>query len=125
MKFCRSQQGMSLLSWLIVLGVVAFIASTAFKMMPHYLDYMALDKAITSVESDSAAQVRTVREFYTHVGKGMQVNGVRDIDLEKVLKVEVANNEFRAHLEYEKREPMIRNLDLVARFEKDYRLRMP
>jgi len=37
----------------------------------------------------------------------------------------VANNEFRAHLNYEKREPMIQNLDLVARFQKEYRLRMP
>ena len=35
------------------------------------------------------------------------------------------NNEFRAHLKYEKREPLIQNLDLVARFDKEFRVRMP
>lgn len=125
MKTQKSQRGMSMLGWLVVIGLVAFFASTAFKMLPHYLDYMALDKAISSVETDKAADIRTVRDFYTHVGKAMQVNGIRDIQLEKALAVEVANNEFRAHLNYEKREPMIQNLDLVARFQKEYRLRMP
>ncbi|HAO76720.1 MAG TPA: DUF4845 domain-containing protein, partial [Pseudomonas sp.] len=47
------------------------------------------------------------------------------IDLKEALKVEIQNNEFRAHLKYEKREPLIRNLDLVANFDKEYRLRMP
>lgn len=114
-----------MLGWVMVLAVVAFVASTAFKMMPHYFDYMSMDKIITSVETDRALDIRSVRDFYSHVNKGMQVNGVRDIKLEDVLKVEVENNEFKAHLNYEKREPMIRNLDLVARFDKEYRLRMP
>ncbi|TLX54697.1 DUF4845 domain-containing protein [Stutzerimonas nosocomialis] len=125
MRFARSQKGMSMLGWVMVLAVVAFVASTAFKMMPHYFDYMSMDKIITSVETDRALDIRSVRDFYSHVNKGMQVNGVRDIKLEDVLKVEVENNEFKAHLNYEKREPMIRNLDLVARFDKEYRLRMP
>lgn len=125
MKFSQSQNGASILGWLVALAVVAFVASTAFKMMPHYFDYMSLDKTITAVETDQAVKVRTVREFYNHVSKGMQVNGIRDINLEDVLKVELANNEFRATLDYEKREPMIQNLDLVARFQKEYRLRMP
>ncbi|WP_216818984.1 DUF4845 domain-containing protein [Salmonella enterica] len=39
--------------------------------------------------------------------------------------MEIQDNEFRAHLKYEKREPLISNLDLVANFDKEYRLRMP
>ena len=94
-------------------------------MLPHYFDYMSMDKIIQSVETDTAAEVRSVGEFYTHVSKGMQVNGIQDINLKEVLKVEIQENEFRAHLKYEKREPLIRNLDLVANFDKHYRLRMP
>ncbi|MBA1272171.1 DUF4845 domain-containing protein [Stutzerimonas azotifigens] len=125
MSFARSQKGMSMLGWVMLLAVVAFVASTAFKMMPHYFDYMSMDKIISSVETDKALDIRSVRDFYSHVEKGMQVNGVRDLKVRDVLKVEVENNEFKAHLNYEKREPMIRNLDLVARFDKEYRLRMP
>jgi len=125
MKSMHSQKGMSLLSWLLVLGLVAFFASAAFKVLPHYFDNMALEKLITSVETDKAANIRSINEFYSHVSKGMQVNSIRDLNLQDALKVKMENNEFRAHLKYEKREPLIENIDLVVRFDKEFRVRMP
>jgi hypothetical protein len=125
MTFARSQQGLSILGWLVVLAVVAFFASTAFKVLPHYLDYMSMEKIITSVETDKAADVRTVGEFYNHVSKGMQVNNIRDLNMRDALQVKVENNEFLVHLKYEKREPLIENLDLVVNFDKEFRVRMP
>ncbi|HAO76721.1 MAG TPA: DUF4845 domain-containing protein, partial [Pseudomonas sp.] len=32
MSFARSQKGLSMLSWIMLLAVVAFVASTGFKM---------------------------------------------------------------------------------------------
>jgi hypothetical protein len=125
MTFARSQKGLSVLGWLMALALVAFIASAVFKMLPHYLDYMSMEKIITSVETDKAAEIKSVGEFYSHVSKGMEVNSIRDLSLQEVLKVKLENNEFRAHLMYEVREPLIQNLDLVARFDKEYRVRMP
>ena len=123
MKLARSQKGMSMLGWMVVLALVAFFASTAFKMFPHYMDFWSLEKAIISVETERASEVRTVRDFYAHVEKAMQVNGIRDIKLDDVLEVKLEGNEFLAHLKYEKREPLIENLDLVANFDKEFRIR--
>ncbi|SEP88846.1 protein of unknown function [Azotobacter beijerinckii] len=125
MKFPHSQKGLSILSWLVVLAVVAFFASTAFKVMPHYFDYMSMEKIIISIETERAADIRSVGDFYAHVSKGMQVNNLRDLNLQEVLKVTLENNEFRAHLKYEKREPLIENLDLVVNFDKEFRVPMP
>lgn len=125
MTFARSQKGLSMLGWLMTLAVVAFLASTGFKMFPHYMDYWAIEKAIMSVETDRAADVRSVSEFYAHISKMMQVNGIRDLNLKDILEVKIENNEFRVHLKYEKREPMVQNLDLVANFDKEFRVRMP
>ena len=125
MKSAHSQKGMSILSWLMVLALVAFFASAAFKVLPHYFDYMSMEKLITSVETDKAANIRSINEFYGHVSKGMQVNSIRDLNLQDALKIKAENNEFRAHLKYEKREPLIQNIDLVVRFDKEFRVRMP
>ncbi|MCE5364902.1 DUF4845 domain-containing protein [Pseudomonas anguilliseptica] len=125
MKSAHSQKGMSILSWLMVLALVAFFASAAFKVLPHYFDYMSMEKLITSVETDKAANIRSINEFYGHVSKGMQVNSIRDLNLQDALKIKVENNEFKAHLKYEKREPLIQNIDLVVRFDKEFRVRMP
>lgn len=125
MQSVHSQKGMSILSWLMVLALVAFFASAAFKVLPHYFDYMSMEKLITSVETDKAANIRSINEFYSHVSKGMQVNSIRDLNLQDALKIKVENNEFKAHLKYEKREPLIQNIDLVVRFDKEFRVRMP
>ena len=125
MALARSQKGMGLLGWLILLSVVAFFASITFKMLPHYLDNMAMEKAITSVETDKALGIETEHDFRMHIVKSMQINSIRDLDLDKAMAVKIENNEFRVHLKYEKREPVIQNLDLVARFDKEFRVRMP
>lgn len=125
MTLARSQKGLSILSWLVLLAVLAFLASTAFKVLPHYFDYMSLEKIITSVETDQTMEIRTVGDFYGHAGRGMEVNSIRDLNLKEVLKVKIENNEFRAHLKYERREPLIGNLDLVVRFDKEFRVRTP
>ncbi|MET1080824.1 MAG: DUF4845 domain-containing protein [Pseudomonas sp.] len=121
----HSQKGMSVFGWLMTLAFVAFLASALFKVVPHYLDYMSLDKLILSVEADKAAEVRSAGEFYNHIAKGLIINNMRDLDLKEALKIKLENNEYLVHLKYEKRENLIENIDLVTRFEKEYRVRMP
>jgi hypothetical protein len=116
---------MSLLSVALMLAVLVFIASAAFKMVPHYFDYMSLDKIITSVEAERGGDMRTLQDFRAYVGKGGAVNRIDGLDLEMALAVRVDGDYFLVRLNYEKRESLIGNLDLVATFDKEYRLRMP
>jgi phosphorylcholine metabolism protein LicD len=125
MKFAHSQKGLSMLSWLVVLAVVAFFASMTFKMLPHYMDYMSLEKMIASVETEPSQEIRSVSDFYSKLSSGMMVNNIRDLNLKESIKITVENGEFLVHVKYEKREPLIENLDLVARFDKEFRVRMP
>jgi hypothetical protein len=125
MTFASPQKGFSFLGWLLILALVAFAASTSFKLIPHYLDYMSMKKIISSVETDKALEITTVSDFYSHVSKGMQVNSIRDLDLEKALSVTVVNNQFLAHLKYEKREPLIQNIDLVVKFDHEFSVAKP
>jgi len=108
-----------------MLCIIAFLASTAFKLIPHYLDYQAMTKVITSIESERAMNIHSVPDVYSYVGKGMQVNSINDIDLDKAMQVKTEDNRFLIHLDYEKREPLIRNIDLVVHFERDFRISIP
>lgn len=123
MNVPRAQRGFSLLNLLLGLTLVAFAASVLFKLVPHYLDHRALVEIIRSVEEDPSVKVDTVGGFYTHVGKGMQINGIRDLKLNDVMKVTVDRNYFIVHLAYEQREPILKNIDLVVHFDDEYRVR--
>ncbi|MDB6048911.1 MAG: hypothetical protein JWR17_1657 [Pseudomonas sp.] len=125
MTYAGSQKGLSLFGWLLTLALVAFVASTAFKVIPHYLDYMSMKKIISSVETDKTLGITTVSEFYEHVSKGMQVNSIRDVDLNKALSVTAESNRFLAHLKYEEREPLIQNIDLVMKFDQEFSVAKP
>ena len=124
MKFARAQKGLSMLSWLVVLCIVGFLASVLLKIFPHYMDFYSLQKIVTSVETESAHQILSPNDFYSHMSRGMEVNNL-DFDMRKVMDVRMENNEFYVHLKYEKREPLIENLDLVVHFDREYRVRAP
>ncbi|RRV06737.1 DUF4845 domain-containing protein [Pseudomonas sp. v388] len=125
MTFSASQKGLSLVGWLLTLALVAFGVSTGLKVVPHYLDNMSLKKTIEAVDNNQALDITTVDDFYSYVGKSMQVNSIRDVDLNKALKVTVANNKFNAHLQYEQREPLILNIDLVLKFDQQFSVGKP
>ncbi|KTT07551.1 hypothetical protein NS2R_21960 [Pseudomonas oryzihabitans] len=119
------QQGLSFLGGLLALCIIAFLASTAFKLIPDYLDYNALTKVIESIGTNSDNQIRSVSDVYSYMEKGMQVNDIRDLDLQKAMRVEADGNHLQIHLDYEKREHLIRNIDLVVRFNRDFRINLP
>lgn len=125
MQSIHKQKGMSFFGWLAILVLIAFFASAAFKLIPHYLDNQALEKAIMAIEEDKAVgdKIVTVGDFYSHISKSMQINSIRDLKMEDALVVTKNNNDFIAHLKYEKREPLIKNIDLVVTFDKEYRVR--
>ncbi len=125
MQNIRKQKGISFFSWLVILVLIAFFASAAFKLAPHYLDHNALEKAIMAVEEDKALgdKIVTVGDFYSHISKSMQINSIRDLKMDDILTVTKNNNDFIAHLKYEKREPLIKNIDLVVSFDNEYRVR--
>ncbi len=125
MRNAASQKGISLLGGLVLLALLGFLASTAFKVLPHYFDYWTMKKIIESVSSDKAQQIDTVGSFYSHVEAGMQVNNIRDLDARKILNVTLDGDVFAAHLQYEQREPLIGNADLVVKFDHEFSVRKP
>jgi hypothetical protein len=125
MKSAGSQKGLSFIGWLVLLALLAFVGSTAAKLLPHYLDYMTIKKLIEAAGTDKAVDIASQSEFYDYVAKGMQVNSIRDVDLKKALSVTTENNRFLVHLKYEEREPLIQNIDLVVKFDHEFSVGTP
>ncbi|KAF1061374.1 MAG: hypothetical protein GAK45_02242 [Pseudomonas citronellolis] len=125
MTYAHSQRGLSILGWLVVLALIAFAASTAFKIIPHYMDYYAIEKSINSAGTDKAAEVHSVPEFYAYVDKALMLNNIRDLNLQDAMDVQLDNNEFRVHIKYDRREPLVQNIDLLIHFDKELRVRAP
>lgn len=121
-----AQKGMSLIGLLIILAVVGFVASVAFRTVPHYLDYMAMKKlADATAQPERVASLESEQQLRTYFEHGMQVNNIRDIDLKKALTVREGGNTLLARLNYEQREPLVGNIDLVMKFDHEFSVSQP
>lgn len=119
------QRGISLTGWLVILVLTGFFANVGFKILPHYMDNRALDKMIRAVDRDVASgiSVRNAGEFRSYINKGMQVNNIRNLNAADIMEVRAEGPELFVHLDYEVREKILKNIDLVVSFDKKYRVR--
>ncbi|MBD1552489.1 DUF4845 domain-containing protein [Pseudomonas typographi] len=116
MEGVASQKGMSPLGWLFVVAVLACAVSLGLKLGPHYMTFWSLKKVMDRAATERAD---SASDFYQRVQRGVQVNGVEGLDLKKALSIEEQGGVIRAHLNYEKREHLVANLDLVLVFTHD------
>jgi len=119
------QRGISLTGWLVILVLTGFFASVGFKILPHYMDNRALDKMIRAVDRDVASgiSVRNAGEFRSYINKNMQINSIRNLNAADIMEVRAEGPELFVHLDYEVREKILKNIDLVVSFDKKYRVR--
>ncbi|WP_213877210.1 DUF4845 domain-containing protein [Pseudomonas sp. dw_358] len=125
MKSPVSQKGLSMVGWLVALFVIGFLVTVGARVVPLYMDDMTIKKIIVAIGTDKSDEVGSVEDFYTHVYRGMQVNNIRDLDLKSALSVTEQQDVYLAHLKYEKREPLVGNIDLVVKFDHEFSVRKP
>ncbi|HIZ50587.1 MAG TPA: DUF4845 domain-containing protein [Candidatus Pseudomonas excrementavium] len=119
-----SQKGMSFFGWLAVLALLVFGAVTAMKLVPIYLDHFALRKIVTAANEDPSVKINSLRDLHSHINKGMQVNGIRDLKAEDAITVTSSGtNTYTVVIKYEVRAPMLRTVDLLVHFDETHIVR--
>jgi len=101
--FPGKQKGASPMGILLAVVIILFVVSIAFKMVPHYMDYKAIEKSV----------------------EGLSINAIQNVKAEDIMKVERNGNQFTVYIDYERREPMIKNLSLIAHFKKELSVPVP
>jgi Tfp pilus assembly major pilin PilA len=116
------QSGITLIGFLIVLIVLAFFGYMAMKLVPSYIEFAGVVKAMNQMSTepgnDDIAQARRSLAFkasFQYVDdstiKPQNITIVRE------------NNASTLHVAYDKRVPFIYNIDFLLHFEKSVPLR--
>jgi hypothetical protein len=100
---------------LALLIAIVFIAIIGMKMVPAYIEYFTIKKAITSIAQSGelrSATVADVRKAYDRRANVDDITAVRPGDLE----VTKDGNEIVIGFAYEKRVPLFYNISLLIDF---------
>lgn len=112
----QSQRGMTMLGFLITLCVVIFFAYIAMTIVPMYIEFYSVKQALKGLASDSElanAPKDKIRQMYLRRLEMSYADHVKKMD---ALKFDSTDGGLKMIVDYERREPLMANLDVVAKF---------
>jgi len=118
----KRQQGIGITGWMFIIAVALFFALLGMKMVPRYLQYYSIVQVMESIARDPTLEEAGARDLKKAFYRRIDINGVYDFP-KKGLTIDRSRDEGTVmRVDYEVREPMVGNVDVVMHFRKEVRL---
>jgi hypothetical protein len=116
MKSFKSQNGMSFLGWLIVLGIAGASIVAGMRLIPIYLESYTVSKILEDVALEYRDKQTNKNRIWSSISKRLDVNSIDGIKMENFSYTQ-DKGKVLISLKYEMRTKLVGNLDGVASFE--------
>ena len=117
----RTQRGMTLIGFVIVLGVVGFFAYIAMRLVPMYSEYYAVKQALKGLEAEPGIANRDPAKIQDLFFRRLYISYAENVKPANV-EIERVESGWEMHVAYEVRKPLVGNLDVVGKFDVTERL---
>ncbi|MDT8283394.1 MAG: DUF4845 domain-containing protein, partial [Gammaproteobacteria bacterium] len=110
-----AQQGLTMISWLVVIVFLLFQAVIAMNVIPVYLTDSTVKSIMEALPTDVTAKSASTKELQILVLKRLKMNNVYTIKVENI-KVKKGRGENTVIIDYEPRGKLIGNLEYIVHF---------
>ena len=111
----RRQQGITLMSFVIVLVVVGFFALMVMKLFPMYSEYNNLKSVMKAFAAQPNSASMTPAQAFSDLERRFNIAYIESVKREHV-KITRMEGGWKMDVNYEVRKPIIANLDVVGKF---------
>lgn len=114
----HQQQGLSFISWLVILSLIIFMSITVIKVVPMYLKFNTLKSVMDNIAANTNATQTNKAYIYAILDDYININGINDLS-SKDFELERIKGEKHARIlsiNYEDRQAWFANLDIIASF---------
>ncbi|WP_299586549.1 DUF4845 domain-containing protein [uncultured Microbulbifer sp.] len=111
------QRGMSYWGWLLVIAVLGFALTCVSKMAPAYVDARYVSEALKTLGDNPELESMSTGQIKKELGRFFLINNVRG-EPTKSLQVVRGAKSTVVSINYELRQPLIYNVDVVMKFNK-------
>ena len=116
----KYQGGLTMITWVLLIGMIGFIGLFAFKLIPIYMDYSTVNSALTTVAKDIEPG-ETPAQVKMSIDNLFDVNSVNTVKVDDiVIKPDPETKVMTLSLNYDARTNFVANVDLMVHFEKTY-----
>ena len=117
----KRQQGMTLLGWIIVLGLIAFFVLLTLRLLPNYLENFKVAETLESLRNEPDITRKAPSEVRKLISRRFMINDVTNLDARDVT-ITNADGRITIRARYEIRMPVLGNVDAVTRFDESVEL---
>lgn len=117
------QSGITLIGFVIVLLVLGFFAFMAMKLVPAYIEYFGVKKAMSQIAT-SGSNAQDLNGIRRDLMFKMSFQYVDDASIKPAdITIDRANNGAVLNVSYEKQVPFIYNIDFLLHFDNSVQLK--
>jgi hypothetical protein len=111
----RTQGGMTLIGFIIVLGVIGLFAYVAMKLVPMYSEYYAVKQALKGLQQEPGIANRDPGKIQDLFFRRLYISYAENVKPANV-RIERTDGGWLMSVDYEVRKPLMANLDVVGKF---------
>ena len=115
----KRQQGLTLISIILILGLIGFFTLLILKIVPIYLDHGKVASALAALKQMPEVQTKSEAEIRESLTKRFNINYVYDVTKDDI-KVVKHGNYVKVDIEYETVVKLVGNLSVLAEFHDSF-----
>ncbi|NKI34404.1 DUF4845 domain-containing protein [Wenzhouxiangella sp. XN79A] len=112
----KRQMGMTLIGFLLLLSAVIFVAYIGMKLVPIYMNHYNIVSAMKDLAAEPGSAQYSERRVRDLLSRKLSVNYVRSLRPDQIELIRSPQPSLK--LEYEVREDLIGNIDVVVSFNR-------
>jgi hypothetical protein len=111
------QRGATFIGMVIIIAILGFGLYAAIRLVPVYMEYMSISRALDNIARENAGQGRTAAELRIAYEKRWNVEGIKSLRPEDV-EIKKSPKGMTMRAKYRAEAPFVANVSLVADFDK-------
>jgi hypothetical protein len=111
----RTQSGITLIGFILVLAVVGIFVFLGMKVIPMYSEYYSVKSALKGLSEEDGIADEDPAKIQDLFFRRLYISYSENVKPEHV-KIKRIDNGWQMDVNYEVRKPMIYNLDVVGKF---------
>ena len=119
MRF-RRQKGMTLIGFIIVLSFALFVSYIGMKIVPLYMEYYSVNRILEGIAAEPGSRDYSPYKIRLKIMTGLDLSYSDNIK-ESHIKIKRGSSTM-VQVKYEVRTPILGNLDVIAKFDKQVSL---
>jgi hypothetical protein len=112
----RTQRGLTIFGFLLLAAVVVIFAMVGFRVVPSYVEYYSVKKALDDTMRGGNVDPNNLAAFRAELARRLQTSYVEDVKSADAV-IQRVGNQIRAELAWERRLHMVGNAYILLEFE--------